>query len=228
MSEEQLNVSDSGASAAKIYGVVLSVGVVCSLLIVSTYEFTKPIIQANKLAARELAILEVISDAVTSEAFVLDEATGEFQKASASSEDQNLVFAGYNQKGELAGLALGTKGMGYQDYIHVLYGYSPEQQAIVGISVLESRETPGLGDRIQTDPAFLKNFEKLDVRVDGDKLAHELEYVKAGEKTDEWQIDGISGATISSQATADMLRESTNKWIPRVYSRTDDFRGGTE
>ena len=46
--------------------------------------------------------------------------------------------------------------MGYQDVIRILlYGYSPEHQAIVGMRVLESRETPGLGDKIEKDPAFL-------------------------------------------------------------------------
>ncbi|TWT79039.1 Electron transport complex protein RnfG [Planctomycetes bacterium CA13] len=225
MSDTETKAPEGDSSAGKIYGVVLSVGVVCSLLIVSTYEFTKPIIQRNKIAARELAILDVIPAAVSSEAYLLDEASGEFQAAGEGVEDANLVFAGYNAEGELVGLALGARGMGYQDYIQVLYGYSPQQQAIVGMSVLESRETPGLGDRIQTDANFTANFEKLDVTVEGDKLAHPIEFVKPGEKSEPWQIDGISGATISSRATADMLHESTGEWIPKVHKRTNDFRG---
>ena len=36
--------------------------------------------------------------------------------------------------------------MGYQDVIHVLWGYSITEEAIVGLKVLESRETPGLGE----------------------------------------------------------------------------------
>ena len=59
-----------------------------------------------------------------------------------------LVHAGYDETGRLVGLALPARAMGYQDQIHALYGYSPEQEAIVGLRVLESRETPGLGDRI--------------------------------------------------------------------------------
>ena len=45
--------------------------------------------------------------------------------------------------------------MGYQDVIRVLYGYSFAEEAVVGIRVLESKETPGLGTRIETDPDFL-------------------------------------------------------------------------
>ncbi len=100
---------------------------------------------------------------------------------------------------------------------------------MIGIRVLESRETPGLGDRIETDEQFLKNFERLDVRLSAshDGLAHPIEFVKQGEKTAAWQIEGISGATISSKATAKMLRESTEKWIPLVQQHRSDFQPAT-
>ena len=49
----------------------------------------------------------------------------------------------------IVGLAVEAQGMGYQDVIRVIYGYSFEQDAIVGIRVLESKETPGLGDKIE-------------------------------------------------------------------------------
>ena len=49
--------------------------------------------------------------------------------------------------------------MGYQDVIRVLYGYSFDTEAIIGIRVLESKETPGLGDKIETDPDFLGQLE---------------------------------------------------------------------
>ena len=35
-----------------------------------------------------------------------------------------------------------------------------------------------------------------------------------------------SGATISSKAIANILRESTARWVPLVRGRLDDFRGG--
>ncbi|TWU43431.1 Electron transport complex protein RnfG [Novipirellula aureliae] len=214
------------ASAAKIYSVVLGVGVVCSLLIVTTYEVTRPIIKANKLAMREQAILDVIPGAVTSKSYQFDETDAHFHPATADAEESELIFAGYDEKDNLVGLAIEANAMGYQDTIRLLYGYSPEKQAIVGMSVLESRETPGLGDRIQTDPNFRANFEALDVSVNpsGDELAHPIEFVKEGEKQEPWQIDGITGATISSKATADMLRASTSEKIPLVKAKSDDFR----
>jgi electron transport complex protein RnfG len=137
-----------------------------------------------------------------------------------------VVHAGYDDAGELVGLALEGRGMGYQDVIHLLYGYDFRHDAVIGIRVLESRETPGLGDRIETDPGFLANFERLDVSLDpaGSGLAHPIEAVKHGEKQHPWQVDGITGATISSVAIADILRESSAFWLPRLRERLDDFK----
>lgn len=215
----------SSEQTVRIYAVVLSVGVVCSLAIVTVYEVTRPIIQRNKIALRQDAILDVLPRATTVATFRLDDTTGQFQPTSTDAAGSDLVFAGFDRQGELVGLAIETRGMGYQDFIGLLYGYSPDEQAIIGIRVLESRETPGLGDRIETDADFLSNFHRMDVGLnsDGTQLAHTMEYVKHGKKTADWQIDGITGATISSRAIAEMLSDSAAYWIPRVYRRRTDF-----
>ena len=118
--------------------------------------------------------------------------------------------------------------MGYQDVIRVLYGYSFEQQAVIGIRVLESKETPGLGDRIETDSEFLLNFERLDTALsaDGSRVEHPIEGVKHGRKEQPWQIDGITGATISSIAIADILNRSTSHWVPIIHRHLDDLQAG--
>jgi electron transport complex protein RnfG len=119
----------------------------------------------------------------------------------------------------LAGVAIEAQGMGYQDIIRLLYGYAPQSQAIVGMEVLASKETPGLGDKIEKDPAFLANFRALDVSIaaDGQSLQRPVEAVKSGSKTLPSQIDGITGATISSKAIAAILRQSSAQWVPVVY-----------
>ncbi len=215
----------SQASTAQIYGVVFSVGVVCALAIVTVYEVTRPIIQRNRIALRERAILDVLPGARSSVAFRIDDSNGKFEPAEVIGEDGDVVFAGFDDDGQLVGLAIETQGMGYQDVIRLLYGYSFATEAVIGMAVLESRETPGLGDRIEKDADFVLNFDGLDVQLNqqGTELAHEVEFVKPGKKTAAWQIDGITGATISSRAVAHMLRESTAHWISRVYARRMDF-----
>lgn len=120
--------------------------------------------------------------------------------------------------------------MGYADTIHVLYGYDLDAQTIAGLVVLQSKETPGLGDKIEKDPAFLKNFEALDVRLDaqGAGLANEVVAVKSGAKTKAYEVDGITGATISSKAIAALLQVSASRWAPRLRSKKLDFEAKAE
>ncbi len=208
-----------------MYRAVVGVGVACALVIVLVYEITRPIIERKRSELRERAVMQVLPGARSSAAFRLTD-EGRFESTSSDDEADNLVFAGFDESGSLVGLAIEASGMGYQDTIRLLYGYSFDAEAIIGIRVLDSRETPGLGDLIESDARFLRNFEKLDVRLTdgGDALLHPIEFVKPGQKSEPWQIDGISGATISSQATADMLRDSAGWWIPRVRPRKADFQ----
>ncbi len=208
-----------------MYRAMVGVGLLCGLLIVGVYELTGPVIARNKAEALERAILQVLPAARSSRTFGLVE--GErFAPLEEGTESGRVVHAGYDAEGQLVGLALEGRGMGYMDVIAVLFGYSQDDEAVIGIRVLESRETPGLGDRIETDPGFLANFERLDVRLgpDGGALANPIEAVKQGEKQHPWQVDGITGATISSVAIAEILQASASAWIPRVRARLDDFR----
>lgn len=220
-----MNNAQGSHESFKVYGVVLSVGVACSLAIVSVYEITRPIIQRNQIALRQEAILEVLPSATTTTAFQWIDTNGRFQPVFNNADQSAKVFAGFDRTGELVGFAIETQGMGYQDVIRLLYGYSLDEQAIIGIQILESRETPGLGDRIETDANFLSNFVKLDVALNADQsqLSHPIEFVKPGQKLAAWQVDGITGATISSRAVAEMLGESAAHWVPRIEKRKTDF-----
>ena len=184
-----------------MYRSLVGVGLLCGVLIVSVFEFTKPIIARNQAEALQAAIFEVLAEARSSQTFRYDEGQG-FSPLEGEPDGSPLVYAGYDDGGRLVGVAIEGQGMGYQDIIRVLYGYSPEQNAIVGMRVLESKETPGLGDKIITDEAFTANFERLDVSLSGDgsSLANAIVAVKSGQKTNGWEVDGITGATISSVA----------------------------
>jgi electron transport complex protein RnfG len=98
----------------------------------------------------------------------------------------------------------------------VLFSYSFDLEAIVGFKVLESKETPGLGDKVEIEPHFLANFEALDARLneDGKSLANAIVTVKEGEKTEPWQLDGITGATITSDAIGGILNQGSSNWLP--------------
>jgi electron transport complex protein RnfG len=207
-----------------LYRALVGVGLVCGLLIVSVFVLTGPVIARNEAAALQRAVFQVLPGAVAKASFTLGP-DGNFRPAADGDAPQKMVHAGYDAEGALVGVAIEAQGMGYQDIIRLLYGYAPQSQAIVGMEVLASKETPGLGDKIETEPHFVANFEALDTGLneEGSALQNAIITVKEGEKSEPWQIDGITGATITSVAIGDILNNSANAWMPVFERDARDF-----
>jgi electron transport complex protein RnfG len=196
-----------------MYRAIVGIGALCALVIVGVYQGTEARIRDNQARFLASAIAEVLPAASTTAAAGFD---AEQRLSLAATEPALPVYVGFDEAGRLVGAAILASGMGYQDTIRVLYAYSFEKQAIVGMKVLETKETPGLGDKITTEPHFIANFEALDVALadSGDALRNPIVTVKEGEKSEPWQIDGITGATITSEAIGKLLNDSAATWIP--------------
>ncbi len=207
----------------QMYRSIVGIGAFCALLIVTVYTGTAARIADNKARFLGSAIEQVLP-AVESTVEVTLGSNGELV---AATEPANLpVFLGYGDNGELVGAVITAQGMGYADNITVLYSYSFDLQAIVGHKVLESKETPGLGDKVELEPHFLANFEALDARLnaEGTALENAIVTVKEGEKTEPWQIDGITGATITSDAIGSILNQGSSYWLPVLERDARDFQ----
>jgi len=140
------------------------------------------------------------------------------------------VYAGYDDAGNFIGAAMETAdGDGYGGEIRLLYGYLPDKDQVVGITVLLCKETPGLGDKIKTDDDFKSNFTQLDVplNADGSALAMPLSFVKSGKGGGPGQIEGISGATISSKAVFRALSRGTSMMLPVIRRHLAELKEGT-
>ena len=205
----------------KLIIALAAIAMISGLLVAVTFQITFPIIELNKQRALEKAIFTVLPAATSHSNFLLQ--GGSLDALPEEAFGQANVFAGYNNDRELVGLAMEASARGYQDVVKVLYAYSPESQCIVGITVLESSETPGIGDKVETDPQFLKNFECLDSRLDeaDSALANAIITVKNGKKTQPWQIDGISGATITSAAIGKALNRGANSMLPTLIANQE-------
>lgn len=196
------------------------VALLSGLLIVLAYKTTLPRITHNKREALKRAVNEVIPGPPASRAtFEIGEEGLTRLDADATPDPKKAyAYAGYDESGQFIAVALEASGQGYQDVIKILYGYSPERNTITGMYVLESKETPGLGDKISKDEDFVGNFDALDVTLNADKtaLANPIIYVKNGTKANAWEIDGITGATISSKAIGRLLNKSAGRLIPFI------------
>jgi electron transport complex protein RnfG len=209
-------------SAWQMYRSIVGIGAFCALLIVTVFMATADRIAANKARFLAAAVAEVLPAA---------KSTVEVRKSAddrlmESTEPAALpVFLGYGEDGDLVGAVITAQAMGYQDLVTVLFSYSFARQAIVGFKVLESKETPGLGDKVETEPHFLANFEALDARLNdaGTALANPIVTVKEGEKTEPWQVDGITGATITSDAIGVILNNGASEWLPLLEREARSF-----
>ena len=213
-----------------LYRAMVGIGLLCGLAIVTMVELTAPRIARNRAAALEAAVFEVIDGVRHRTWELVDGVAKPLAPNRESAVDDPRFHAVHGPGGELAGFAIEAEGMGYQDTIRLIYGLSLEQQAVVGLRILDSRETPGLGDKIETEPHFLASFERLEVRLadDGRTILHPIEVVAQGQREHPWQIDGITGATISSRAVGSILRHSTAFWMPRLTALRADLDADLE
>jgi len=186
----------------------LGVAGLCSgLALAGIYLITLPMIERNRAEALETAIYKVLVGASSRVVFVVrDGELAQFEEAGIPKEE--AIFAGYDEKGTPLGFAIPAQGPGFQDTIKLIYGYDPKRRRVVGMEILESKETPGLGDKIFKDMKFVGAFE--DLAVDP-----ELVVTKKG-ATQPNELDAISGATISSKAVARIINQANARWLERL------------
>lgn len=200
------------------------VSALSGLLIVGAFELTAPFIDANREAMIEEAVFTVVPGGTRKQVYGF--ADDGLHPDPVDARFGERFYAVYDDAGLLKGLALETSGQGYQDIVRVLYGYDPESQTVIGMTVIESKETPGLGDKIAKDPEFIANFDALDARVDPGTgiIMNPITVVKHGTKDQPWEIDGISGATIGSKAVGAMMDRGLRATLPRVRPYLDTLR----
>lgn len=88
-------------------------------------------------------------------------------------------------------------------------GLNKDKDTVYGVYFSHASETPGLGAEIAT-PAFQKEFDGKKVMKDG-QIALAVE--KNGKVTDPaYQVDGISGGTITSKGVDDMIKNCLGQY----------------
>jgi len=197
----------SGTRLALTLGVV---GLVAGLALAGSYEYTLPRIQANKAAALRRAVNKVVPGSTQMQDLIVSD--GALVPAPAGSKEPR-VYAAYDDAGALSGFAIVGEGPGFQDTIALIYGYDPDQRALTGMFVLQSRETPGLGDKIYKDTKWVAKFAGLSVDP-------ELVVVKDGANAPN-EFDAITGATISSKAIAKIINAANSTWLKVLPKKAD-------
>ena len=158
------------------------------------YELTKEPIAAARLAKKNAAISEVIPG------FDNEPSTEVYKKPA---DGDTLYFYPGKMGDDLVGTAVESfTNMGFSGKIKIMVGFLPDG-TINGVSVLEHKETPGLGDKMD------KRKSDWSLQFQGKDPAS----FKVMVKKDGGDIDAITAATISSRAFCDAVTRAYNAYM---------------
>ena len=205
--------------------VTVLIASILTLCLVSTFIFTQPIIERNVEMATQASVLKAIPTSVTQSVFIVTEAKTIIPFTKESTIDGVKIFAGYDEKGVLISIAIKASASGYngKDSVVLLYAYTPSRECITGISVVKNIETAGFGTKISTSEDYLANFTCLDtsVNLNDYTLKHKIKHVKNGTSTATYEIDGITGATVTSKAVALAINATAQRIIPIIVENIE-------
>lgn len=174
--------------------VLTTVGLISGGFLAGVAKLTKERIALNIQAEIEEAIEEVVDDAET---------------GSVVYEEESLViYRELEDDGELAGFAIQATGVGFQDKITLMFGLDETLTKITGLTIIDQKETPGLGAKITEWDAFLQFWEDRDATG---PLSLRKPPAGTYEELLTTEINSITAATISSQKVLGIVNLSLEK-----------------
>ena len=206
--EAQQEPEESRVSTLRLVATLAIAGALAGLLIVIVNLHTKPIIDVYRAEQLRLAVYEVLPGVTNYRTvYRVDDALVSEVPAGSKASDYRQAYIGYDDNGELVGVAVSRGESGFADVVLVIFGFEPDTGILLGKKVLESKETPGLGDKIFKDLDFVQQFF--------DRPQTPLKAIKAGTgKGLPGEIDAITGATISSKVVVSIINNGVADWQP--------------
>ncbi len=190
-------------------------GMMAGLLIVFVYVATEPTITAYKAEVLRQSISEVLKGPARFDTLYVHEGVLTKQlPAGLAFDDLEQIYLGYAEDGQQIGFAIASAEPGFQDLIRLIFGYDVRTETLLGMKVLESKETPGLGDKIEKDMEFVGQFDGASAPLVG------VNSRRATGSANE--IDMITGVTISSRAIVRIINNSLERLGPMIEA----YNGG--
>ncbi len=206
--EHPMAARAQGTPSIKLLATLGISGMIAGLLIVSAFELTLPSIEANRAARLEAAIFEVLPDAETfTPLYLYEDELVEKLPAGVDAKKLDKIFMGLAEDGSPAGYAIPTASPGFMDKVGVIFGYDAATGEVLGMKVLESKETPGLGSKVETQSSFIDGFSGVTAPLVG---------VKEGTSSAPGEVDVITGATISSRTVIRAINLGVDTWKDEI------------
>ncbi|MBT8099692.1 MAG: electron transport complex subunit RsxG [Gammaproteobacteria bacterium] len=186
------SIAKSGATLAVI-------AAICTALVAGTYQMTAARIAANEKALLERSLQPALAgvfydSSVTESRLILEPPHG------LPGTDPALIYRVYSKQQAVAALFVVTARGGYSGPIRILLGVDMDG-VVTGLRILEHRETPGLGDRIESSRSdWVLQF---DGRSIGDPVITGWSI-----KGDGGEFDQLTGASITPRAVINAVRDT--------------------
>jgi len=197
-------------STFRLVATLAVAGALAGLLIVLVNQHTKPIIDKYKAEQLQKAVYEVLPGVARYNTYYLvDTRLSLTLPEGAKESEYKRIYVGYDDASKVSGVAISRGESGFQDIVQVIFGFDPASGKLSGMKVLDSKETPGLGDKIFKDQAFVDQFfAGPETPLVGVKIG-------AGKGRPN-EIDTITGATISSKVVIDIINHALEEWTPVI------------
>jgi electron transport complex protein RnfG len=217
---EPLPVRDDSVPSWQLLVTLTAAGAIAGLAVVTLYDWTRPRVEAHKAAVLREAIEEVLHAPRRADTLWLS--NGRLSSTRPAGDDAKKaqrVYVGYDAADKPTGYALQVVEPGFADPITLLIGYDASRRELLGMKVLESKETPGIADKIVLPP-FTAQFRGRVAPLSGIKRDESAKMA-----TDRSAVVMITGATISSRAVVRGINKTIAHWQPYL----DAYRpaGGT-
>jgi electron transport complex protein RnfG len=174
--------------------VLTTVGLISGGFLAGVAKLTKERIALNIQAEIEDAIKDVVDGAEVNTIVF---------------EDEDLViYRELEEDGDLAGYAIQATGVGFQDKITLMLGLDETLTKITGLTIIDQKETPGLGAKITEWDAFLQFWEDRDATG---PISLRKPPVRTPTELLATEINSITAATISSRKVLGIVNLSLEK-----------------
>ncbi|MGB3861381.1 MAG: FMN-binding protein [Candidatus Aminicenantaceae bacterium] len=174
--------------------VLTTVGLISGGFLAGVATLTKERIALNIQAKIEEAIEEVVDDAEVSTVVY--------------EEEDLVIYRELEEDGDLAGYAIQATGVGFQDKITLMFGLDETLTKITGLTIIDQKETPGLGAKITEWDVFLQYWEDRDATG---ILSLRKPPARTPEELLPAEINSITAATISSRKVLQIVNLSLDK-----------------
>lgn len=180
--------------SARMIAVLTSVGLLSGGFLSTVGLLTKERIALNKQKEIEEAILAVVPGTESSQKLY---------------EEKDLsIYGGKDEDGNLLGFAIHASGVGFQDKITLMFGTNASLTRITNLTILDQKETPGLGAKITDRESFLKYWENKDC---SQPLSLRRPPAISPEDLSSSEVNTITGATISSESVLNTVNLSLER-----------------